>query len=219
VPGSYTLTVTNPTNGCSASVGTAVLADTATPANVTASNNGPLTCTTTSVTITSSSSTPGVDFTWVTPSNTFISGQSAVVTAPGTYTIQVTDNSNGCSSQAMTTVIKNTTGCSGSNAAAPAAVSGRAEGFSADGLTGFVYKTYPNPSSATVFVEFASPVSSPVKVELYSSYGYREQVLFSNTVNANQTYQLQLSSLSTGTHFCVISNNGKVYTSKLVVIR
>jgi len=221
VPGNYTLTVTDPTNGCSSSTGTTALADTATPANVTASNNGPLTCNTTSVTITSSSSTQGVDFTWVTPSNTFISGATAVVTVPGTYTIQVTNNGNGCASQATTTVIRNTTGCSGSTAAAPAAVSGRPEGFSTDALTGFVYKTYPNPFSTTAFIEFASPVSSPVTVEIYSSYGYREALLFNNTINANQLYKLQLGTtgLSSGTHFCVISSNGKAYTSKLVLIR
>ncbi len=215
-PGNYTLTVTN-TNGCSASAGTTVLADTATPANVTASNNGPLTCTTTGVTISSSSSTSGVDFTWVTPSNTFISGATAVVTDPGTYTIQVTNNGNGCSSQATTTVIRN---CPGSNAVTAGTSSGRtAEGFNADALTGFVYKTYPNPSSSTAFLEFASPVSTPVKVEVYTSTGTREQQLFNSTANANQVYKLRLAGLSSGTHFCVISNNGKVYTTKIVFVK
>ena len=217
-PGNYTLTVTNPTNGCSASTSTTVLADTATPANVTASNNGPITCTTTSVTISSTSSTPGVDFTWVTPSNTFIAGATAVVSVPGTYTIQVTNNGNGCVSQTTTTVIKN---CPGSVAVIPGAVSGKAEGFSMDALTGFVYKTYPNPVSMTAFIEFASPVSSPVKVELYSSDGYRERLLFNNTVNANQVYKLQLgaSGLSSGTHFCIIRNGDKVYSSKLILLK
>jgi hypothetical protein len=221
VPGDYTLTVTDPTNGCSASVSTTALADTATPANVTASNNGPLNCTTTSVTITSSSSTPGVGFTWVTPSGTVITGGTAVVTVPGTYTIQVTNNGNGCFSEATTTVIQNTTGCSGSNAVKPAAISGSAEGFSTDALTGFVYKTYPNPFSTTAFIEFASPLSSPVTVEIYSSYGYREALLFNNTVNANQLYKLQLGTagLSSGTHFCIIRSGDKVYSSKLILMK
>ena len=220
MPGSYTLIVTNPANGCTASTSTVVLADTATPANVTASNNGPLNCINTSVTITSSSSTSGVDFTWVTPGNTFISGATAVVTVPGTYTIQVTNDENGCVSQATTTVIQNTTGCSGSTVATPGAISGRSmEGFSGDAVTGFVYKAYPNPFSTTAFVEFVSPISSPVRVEIYSTSGYREQLLFSSTVDANQVYKLQLTGLSSGTHFCVINNNGKVYTTKIVVIR
>ena len=216
-PGSYTLLVTNPVNGCSASTGTIVTADTATPADVTASNNGPLNCSNTGVTITSTSSTPGVDFTWVTPSNTFIAGATAVVTVPGTYTIQVTNNGNGCFSQATTTVITN---CPGSNAVTAGTLSGRAaEGFSADALTGFVYKTYPNPSSSTAFLEFASPVSAPVRVEVYTSTGTREQLLFNSTANANQVYKLRLAGLSSGAHFCVISNNGKVYTTKIVFVR
>ena len=220
IPGSYTLVVTNPANGCTASTSTVVLADTATPANVTASNNGPLNCINTSVTITSSSSTSGVDFTWVTPGNTFISGATAVVTVAGTYTIQVTNDENGCVSQATTTVIQNTTGCSGSTAVTPGAISGRSmEDLSGDTATGFVYKAYPNPFSTTAFIEFTSPVSSPVSVEIYSTYGYREQLLFSSTVNANQAYKLQLTGLSSGMHFCVINNNSKIYTTKIVVIR
>jgi hypothetical protein len=221
-PGSYTLVVTNPANGCTASTGTVVLADTATPANVTASNNGPLNCVNTSVTITSSSSTSGVDFTWVTPGNTFISGATATVTVPGTYTIQVTSNENGCVSQATTTVVQNTTGCSGSTVATPGVVSGRSmEGFSADAVTGFAYKVYPNPFSTTAFIEFVSPVSAPVRVELYNSFGYAEVLLFNNTVTANQLYKLQLggSGLSSGTHLCVIRSGDKVYSSKLILIK
>jgi hypothetical protein len=221
-PGSYTLTVTNPANGCTASAATIVLADTATPANVTASNNGPLNCINTSVTITSSSSTPGGDFTWVTPGNSFISGATAVVTVPGTYTIQVTNDENGCFSQATTTVLQNTTGCPGSTTVTPGAVSGRSmEGFSADAVTGFAYKTYPNPFSTTAFIEFVSPVSAPVRVEIYNSFGYAETLLFNNTVTAGQLYKLQLGAggLSSGTHFCIIRSGGKVYSSKLILIK
>jgi hypothetical protein len=222
VPGNYTLTVTNPANGCTASTATVVLADTATPANVTASNNGPLNCISTSVTITSSTSTAGVDFTWVTPANTFISGATAVVTVPGTYTIQVTNNGNGCFSQATTTVIQNNTGCPGSMAAAPGVINDRTmTGFIRDTLTGFVYKTYPNPFSTTAFIEFTSPVTSPVTVEIYSSTGYPEKLLFNNTAAANQVYKLQLGTagLSSGTHFCVIRNGDKRYSSTLIFIK
>ena len=222
IPGSYTLIVTNPANGCAASAGTIVLADTATPANVMASNNGPLNCTNTSVTISSSSSTPGMDFTWVTPGNSFISGATAVVMTPGTYTIQVTNDENGCFSQATTTVIQNTTGCPGSTTITPGLVGGRSmEGFSGDSVTGFAYKTYPNPFSTTAFIEFVSPVSAPVRVEIYNSFGYAEMLLFNNTVTAGQLYKLQLGAggLSSGTHFCVIRSGDKVYSSKLILIK
>jgi hypothetical protein len=223
VPGAYTLTVANPANGCTASTGTTVLADTATPAGVTASNNGPLNCVTTSVTLSSSSTTAGVEYTWVTPDNNFLAGPTAVVTTAGTYTIVVTDDNNGCSSQATTTVIQNTTGCTGSNAVKSATVSKIAALPDAllDSTTGFTYKAYPNPFRSTVVIEFVSPESAAVSVELYSLSGYKEQVLFIGRVNASQDYKITVgaSGLSSGTHLCVISSNGKVYPLKLVLIK
>ena len=158
----------------------------------------------------------------MTPGNTFISGATAVVTAPGTYTIQVTNDENGCFSQATTTVIQNTTGCPGSTAITPGLVGGRSmEGFSGDSVTGFAYKTYPNPFSTMAFIEFVSPVSAPVSVEIYNSFGYAEMLLFNNTVTAGQLYKLQLGAgrLSSGTHFCVIRSGDKVYSSKLILIK
>jgi len=222
-PGNYTLLVTNPANGCTATVSTTVGADTVTPKGVTASNNGPLNCTHTSVTLTGGFSTATGDYAWVTPSNIAITGASTVVTTPGVYTFVVTDDNNGCTSQATTTVLQNTTGCPGTTAVTPGSSTSlggtQVQGATVDALTGFVYKTYPNPSSSTAFLEFASPVSAPVRVEVYTSTGAREQLLFNSTANANQLYKLRLAGLSSGTHFCVISNNGKVYTTKIVFVR
>jgi hypothetical protein len=225
LPGNYTLTVTNPLNGCTASTGTTVTADTVSPANVTASNNGPLNCITTSVTLTSSTSTATNDFLWVTPDNNFISGATTVVTTPGIYTIVVTNDNNGCSSQATTTVLQNTTGCTGSSAltTTSTANAGRRslQDATVDAVTGFQYKAYPNPFSSSAFVEFAAPTSSLVTVEIYSSYGYREKLLFNSVVNSNQAYKLELSAtgISSGAHFCIIRNGAKVYSAKLILIK
>ena len=225
LPGSYNLIVANPVNGCTASTGTIVTADTATPANVTASNNGPLNCINTSVTITSSSSTPGMDYLWITPDNNFLSGATAVVTTAGLYTIVVTNDNNGCFSQSTTTVLQNTTGCTGSSALTPAstgnATARSMQGVTVDSVTGFQYRTYPNPFSSSAFIEFTAPTSSPVTVEIYSSYGYREKLLFNSMANANQAYKLELSAagLSSGAHFCIIRNGAKVYAAKLLLIK
>ncbi|HVU99604.1 MAG TPA: T9SS type A sorting domain-containing protein [Puia sp.] len=224
LPGAYTLLVTNPANGCSASTGTTVLADTVTPAGVTASNNGPLNCNTTSVTLSSSSTTPGVDFTWVTPDNNFIAGSSAVVTAPGIYTIVVTNDGNGCSSQATTTVIRNNTGCSGSNAFSSGSTASRMAVLTdalVDSVTGFAYKAYPNPFRSTVSVEFVAPESTAVSVELYSLSGYKERILFNGRANANQDYKVTVgaAALSSGTHFCIIRTADKVYSIKLLLVK
>ncbi|HEY6900858.1 MAG TPA: T9SS type A sorting domain-containing protein [Puia sp.] len=220
-PGNYTLTVTNPANGCSSSTGTVVLADTATPAGVTASNDGPLNCIKTSVTLSSSSTTPNVDFLWVTPDNNFIPGASAVVTAPGAYTIVVTNDDNGCTTQAVTTVVRNTTGCVGGAGTSGSAVSAAGGRMDLATETEFSYKVYPNPFSSSTLITFRSPAASQVTVEVYNSVGVKEKLLFNKTVNAGQTYSLELGAagLSPGTHFCVIQNNRKVYTTKLLMVR
>jgi len=223
-PGPYTLLVTNPANGCTASTGTTVLADTATPTGVTASNNGPLNCITTSVTLTSSSTTDGVDFTWVTPDLKFIAGSTTAVTTPGTYTIRVTNDENGCSAQATTTVVSNTTGCAGTSAVAMGAGVARVPALPDalfDSATGFTYKAYPNPFRSTVSVEFVSPESAPVAVELYSPSGYKEQVLFNGRANAYQDYKITLgaSGLSSGPHFCIIRTAQKIYSIKLLLVK
>jgi len=224
VPGNYTLLVTNPANGCTASTGTPVLADTATPAGVTASNTGPLNCITTSVTLSSSSTTDGVDFTWVTPDNNFLAGSSVAVTTAGTYTIVVTNDANGCSSQTTTTVVRNNTGCTGANAFSSGATASRIAALpdaQVDSITGFTYKVYPNPFRSTLSVEFVSPVSTAVTVELYSSSGYREQALFSGRVDANQDYKITTGAngLSSGLHFCIIRTAEKVYSIKLLLVK
>ena len=223
-PGSYTLTVTNPANGCTASTGTNVTADTVTPKGVTASNNGPLNCINTSVTLTGGFSTATGDYLWVTPGNTFISGASTVVTTPGVYTFVVTDDDNGCASQATTTVVQNTTGCSSATVLTPSSASSpgrQLQDATTDAVTGFSYKAYPNPFTTTTFIEFTAPVSSLVTVDICNSYGAREKLLFNKTVIAGQVYRLELGAggLPSGAHFCVIRNNGKTYTSKLILIK
>jgi len=224
-PGPYTLTVTNPANGCTASIGTVVTADTVTPKGVTASNNGPLNCTNTSVTLSGGFSSATGDYVWVTPDNNFIIGQSLVVTKPGIYTFVVTDDNNGCASQATTTVAQNTTGCPGTTAFTPgsanAAVGKQVQGATADAVTEFEYKSYPNPFSTTAFIEFTAPATSLVTVEIYNSNGYVEKLLFNKVAVAGQPYKLELGAagLSSGTHFCIIRNNGKTYTTKLILIK
>jgi hypothetical protein len=94
-PGTYTVTVTA-TNGCTATATTAITQNiTAPTAGLT--NNGPLTCALTSVTLTA------------TGAGTYAySGGSATVSTPGTYTVTVT-GANGCIATATTAVTSNTT--------------------------------------------------------------------------------------------------------------
>jgi hypothetical protein len=98
VPGTYTVTVTNTSNGCSAVASTTVAQD-ITAITGTASNDGPLTCSKTSVTLTANPAT-GVTYAWSGGGN----ARTKVVSTPGTYTVTVTTSSNGCTSIATTTV-------------------------------------------------------------------------------------------------------------------
>lgn len=107
--GDYTLTVTHPTSGCTASTTVAVTESVSKP-NVSAANNGPLTCTTTSVTLSGSSTTSGVTYQWKNSSGTVIStSQNTTVSTSGVYYLVATDTTNGCYSQTVTSVVSKTT--------------------------------------------------------------------------------------------------------------
>ena len=109
VAGTYTLTVTNPTNGCTATSNTTVTNDVGIP-NANAGTPQVLTCTTTSVVLNGSSSTAGVTFAWAGPG--IVSGGATAtptVNAPGTYTLTVTNPANGCTATATVSVTQNIT--------------------------------------------------------------------------------------------------------------
>ncbi len=104
--GTYTVTATNPTNGC---IGTATMSVTATSPNVSAGPNLALSCTTTSGSINVTSTTPGVTYLW---SPAVVSGgttNTATVNAAGTYTCVVSDASSSCSNSAVINVTSSTT--------------------------------------------------------------------------------------------------------------
>ena len=69
--------------------------------NCNAGSTMELTCTTTTVVLGGSSTTTGATFSWSTTGGTIDSGGASAtptVSAPGTYTLTVTDPSNGCTS-------------------------------------------------------------------------------------------------------------------------
>jgi len=95
-PGLYMLTITDPSDGCTATASTSVLQNMALPdISVT---GGTLTCVQTQVVITGSSLTPGVTFMWTGPSGFQSFQQNPVVSVPGVYTLMVVNPANGCTS-------------------------------------------------------------------------------------------------------------------------
>ncbi len=107
--GTYTVTVTNPANGCTATASVGVSNNT-TPPNLTAGSPLALNCITTSGTINASSTTNGVTYNW---SGTGIvsggSSTSPTVNAAGIYNVTVTNPANSCTATASVSVSNNTT--------------------------------------------------------------------------------------------------------------
>jgi len=105
--GIYTLTVTNPINGCSSSDIVQVLPDANLP-SINMGQNQTLNCSNSSVSITGQTNTSNASYTW-NPPGTTPSNFSTEVTATGIYTLTVTDLSNGCSSSSTISVTSDLT--------------------------------------------------------------------------------------------------------------
>ena len=107
-PGTYTLTVVNTQNGCSATDQVIVGQDANAPiAN--AGSSQTLTCTVMSVTLNGSNSAtgPGITYQWTTQNGFIVSGANTlmpVVNAPGVYLLTVTNTNNNCKSAASVLV-------------------------------------------------------------------------------------------------------------------
>ncbi|TNE59848.1 MAG: HYR domain-containing protein [Bacteroidetes bacterium] len=105
--GTYTLVVTNSNNGCTASDQTSVTSDVV-PPTVSATADT-ITCVNTTATITVVTNANQPSFSWTGPSGFSSSQQNPEVSAPGTYSVVVTDGENGCTNAASVTVVANTT--------------------------------------------------------------------------------------------------------------
>ncbi len=98
-PGTYTLTVTDLGNGCTATAETTISANTA-PPQVDAGPALTLTCAAATAALSGSGSTgPNFSYGWTTLDGNIVSGGNTLtptVNAAGTYLLQILDNQNGC---------------------------------------------------------------------------------------------------------------------------
>ena len=104
-PGTYSLWTRWGNDDCPVEIGPVTISPASVP-SVTASNNGPLTCTMTDVQI-SASATGVSSYSWTGPNGFTSTMATMTVTAPGTYTVTVTSTTN-CTAMASTTVASNT---------------------------------------------------------------------------------------------------------------
>jgi gliding motility-associated-like protein len=104
-PGTYTITVTSATNGCTATSAVVITQNITAPTAAISSAPNPavLTCTTTSIALTA---TGGGSYSWISAGTNLGTQANITVTTPGTYTVTVT-GANGCTSTVNSTVTQN----------------------------------------------------------------------------------------------------------------
>ncbi|GAB4491865.1 MAG: hypothetical protein OHK0019_12660 [Saprospiraceae bacterium] len=108
--GTYTITATNPGNGCSANA-SATVSSNYTPPVAIVQTPGMLTCQQPSISLSGNGSSVGPNFTYNWQGGNVVSGQntlSPVVNAGGSYTLLVTNTTNGCTASATVTVSADT---------------------------------------------------------------------------------------------------------------
>ena len=110
--GNYTLTLIDTETGCQASGVTFVDADINLP-QANANAIGEFDCVTDEITLdgTGSATGPDITYTWTTSSGVFVSGNNTfnpTISAPGEYTLVVTNSANGCSNVATVNAEANT---------------------------------------------------------------------------------------------------------------
>ncbi len=183
-PGDYTLTVTNNSNGCTASADVTVMSDT-TPPTANAGTDMSLNCNNSSVVLNGSGSSSGPDivYLWATANGNIVSGETTTmptVDAEGTYVLTVTNNVNGCTATDTALVtqtpmlmasISDTThvDCNGnSSGSATAAGSGGNGAYSYNWSNGEMTQTIMNlaAGSYTVTVTDADNCTATATVEI-----------------------------------------------------
>lgn len=110
-PGLYQLTVTNQGNSCTATT-SVVLTENITPPTAVAAATGSLDCNTVQATLDGTGSSTGAGFTYQWQGPGIVSGGTTLnpmVNAPGTYTLTVTNQANGCTATATAMMIQTLT--------------------------------------------------------------------------------------------------------------
>lgn len=224
VPGTYTLTVTKLSNGCTATAITTVTENKTPPADVTATNDGPLTCDIFTVAITGSSSTPGVDYFWTGPNDLIGFSEQEFVSEPGEYILTVTNLDNGCTAIATTEVafICDDRRIAARTSAATEFTGAAVTEINAENAAkNYEFRAWPNPFTSQASIEFKLPEAARVTVNLYDATGKREKALFQGTAQPNQLYRFALEGqgLHAGVHYCILSVNGVPHTHKIVLLK
>jgi len=217
--GVYTLTATNPANGCTSSKSTTVAENTTSPV-VTVSNNGPISCANQVVTMSAITNTPNATFLWLGPDFEDVVPVTTT-SAAGTYYITVKDPANGCTKTGFTIVTEDFSDCGGRKVTTPGTAKATEQNLPAAGVSNFTFKAYPNPVIANGVIEFTSPQNALATISIYNALGTCEKVLFKGMATANHKYQVTIpaTQMKAGAYYYIINTGGKSYTGKLVLVK
>jgi len=101
-PGAYSLTITDPSNNCTATASTSVFLNTSPP--ILSLAGGTLTCAQTTVTIIVTVFPGNCTFSWTGPNGYTSFTQNPVVSWPGQYTVVAVNTVNGCTAEASVVI-------------------------------------------------------------------------------------------------------------------
>jgi len=186
--GAYTVTVTNPTNGCTATSIVNITSNITAPAIATISQAGNV--------LTSSSATNNQ---WyfngaIMPGET---SQMLNVTQNGNYTVVVTDPSNGCTSTSTIFTVGSI-------------------GISIVGINGDL-NVFPNPNNGEFAIVLSLNEKSTIKIEIRNALGqlvYDEEIL---NASGQITKNVNIEIYGSGNYVLTVSNKNGRTVKKIIV--
>ena len=206
-PGTYTLTVTDPGNGCSSTSSIKVLKDTIGAYDVKATVSGAITCTIKSISITGTSSTSEATYDWTGPNGFKTTEQNIVTSTPGNYILHVGKPSNGCVVLTTATVLLDTIIPTGVVASVSGIISCTADSVVLTGSSTTSVATYKWEGAGFSSTMAVSKVSVPGVYTLMVSNPVNNCMkVASVTVILNRTLPTGVSTSVSGTLTCAAPN-------------
>ncbi|MES2567029.1 MAG: T9SS type A sorting domain-containing protein [Bacteroidota bacterium] len=152
--GVFTVVVTNTINGCAAMATVSVISDISVPTLSLSSGSATLTCLSPTETVTVTSSPSSLIYNW-TPASGIIAGtemtSTPVFSAPGSYSVVVTNTINGCSNSNNVLIFQDFSLPAISISASPSTIcSGNSSTLTATGAVSYVWSSGPTSSSIVV---------------------------------------------------------------------
>lgn len=188
VIGDYTLTVTNPVNGCTTTAIASVGTNTVAPTLTLAATSTVITCSTTSSTLTASSSITDTP-TWLTPSGGSATN-TVIATASGDYTATIVDGTNGCKTSKTINITNNVippNANAGASVVMPCRISTATLSGTSTTTDPFSYSwSGPNATSITSATNISSPTVTNTGVYTLTVTNLVTGCIATSTVNVTQ---------------------------------